>query len=140
LLENNIEEEVFMTQFAKSAGTILVIDDEDIVVDISEAMLKHLGYAILSAKTGKDAIDLARTYNGEIDLALLDLGMPDMGGDKIYSELIETRPDLKVIICSGYRVEGLGQDMLDAGAHGFLQKPFSLDKISEKLRQVLSCH
>ncbi|MFC1891292.1 response regulator [Thermodesulfobacteriota bacterium] len=129
-----------MTESAKSAGTILVIDDEDIVVDISEAMLKHLGYAILSAKTGKDAIDLAKTYNGNIDLALLDLGMPDMGGDKIFSHLKSTRPDLKVIICSGYRVEGLGQDMLDAGAQAFLQKPFSLEGISEKLKQVLSCH
>jgi CheY-like chemotaxis protein len=134
---DNFKEELIISEPAKGTGTILLIDDEDIVIEISEAMLERLGYSIISAKTGKDAIDLVRTYNGNIDLVLLDLGMPDMGGDAIYLSLKEARPEIKVIICSGYGVEGLGQDILNAGAHGYIQKPFSLNGISEKLKQVL---
>ena len=121
----------------KGTGTILLIEDEVAVIAALRKLLERLGYHVLEAKTGKEAIRLARAYDGEIDLAILDVFMPDMNGNKIYPLLKEFRPDLKVLVCSGYSIEGPAQDILDAGAHGFVQKPVSVDELSEKLKELL---
>jgi len=118
-------------------ATILVIEDEKDVMMLIQQVLERLGYRVLQAETGKKAIRLARTFDGQIDLALLDIKLPDMTGDKVYPLIIEARPDLKVIVCSGYTIEGPPQDILDAGAEGFIQKPFSIAPFAEKLKEVL---
>ena len=100
-------------------------------------VLERLGYRVLQAKTGKDAVELAETFDGQIDLALLDIKLPDMTGDKVYPLIMAARPDLKVIVCSGYAIEGPPQDILDAGAEGFVQKPFHIATLAEKLKEVL---
>ncbi len=107
------------------------------VMNVSRAVLERLGYRVMEAKNGKEAIDIARTFNGDIDLALLDIKLPDMGGDKVYPLIKETRPDLKVIICSGYGLDGPVQGILDAGAEDFVQKPFTIGTLSKKLKEVL---
>jgi PAS domain S-box-containing protein len=122
----------------KREGTILVIEDEDVVIDIFRKMLERLGYRILLAQTGTEALNIAKTHDGVIDLAILDLVLPDMGGQAIYPLLMEARPNLKVLVCSGYSIDGLGQEIIDAGAQSFLQKPFSLEALSEKLNEVLN--
>jgi CheY-like chemotaxis protein len=114
----------------------LVIEDEALVLDVTRGMLEKLGYRVLEAKTGKDAIAIVKTSDCDIDLALLDTKMPDMEGSKIYLNIKETRPHLKVIICSGYSVDGPAREILDAGAQGFIQKPYSLSTLSEKLKEV----
>jgi CheY-like chemotaxis protein len=100
-------------------------------------MLERLGYRILEANTGKKAIEIAKSFDGVIDLAILDIVLPDMHGMKIYPLLMEARPNLKVLVCSGYSIDGPAKEILDAGAQGFLQKPFSLAALSEKLKEVL---
>jgi len=90
----------------------------------------------MAAKTGKDAIHITKTFDGRIDLALLDIKLPDMEGGKVYPLVMEARPDLKVIVFSGYSIEGPAQDILDAGAQDFIQKPFSIATLSEKLKEV----
>ncbi len=100
-------------------------------------MLKVLGYRVLEAETGKKAIKLAKTFDGQIDLALLDIKLPDMSGDKVYPLIMEARPNLKVIVYSDYTIEGPPRDILDAGAEGFIQKPFSISPLAEKLKEVL---
>jgi PAS domain S-box-containing protein len=120
----------------KGGGTILVIEDEALVLDVTRGMLEKLGYRVLEAKTGKDAIAIVKTSDCDIDLALLDTKMPDMEGSKIYLNIKETRPHLKVIICSGYSVDGPAREILVAGAQGFIQKPYSLSTLSEKLKEV----
>ena len=72
-----------------------------------------------------------------LTLALLDIKLPDMEGGRIYPLIMEARPDLKVIVCSGYSIHGPAQDILDAGAEGFIQKPFSIVTLAEKLKEVL---
>ena len=119
------------------SGTILMIEDEDVVIEVTQAMLEMLGYLVMVAKTGKDAIHIAETFDGQIDLALLDIKLPDMEGGKVYPLIMEARPNLKVIVFSGYSIDGPARKILDAGAQDFIQKPFSIATLSEKLKEVL---
>ena len=118
--------------------TILVIEDEDDVIDVMRTTLERLGYRVLVAKTGTEATEIARSFDGEIDLAILDIVLPDMQGNRVYPLIMEARPNLKVIVCSGYAVNGPGQEVLDAGAQDFVQKPFLLETLSEKVKKALS--
>lgn len=115
-------------------GTILFVEDEEMVLKVTRAMLERLGYHVLAAKTGREAIEIVRTYEGEIDLTLLDINLPDMEGGRVYPLIMEVRPNLKVIVCSGYSIDGAAQAILDAGALDFIQKPFTLHTLSEKIR------
>jgi len=121
----------------RGSGTILMIEDEDVVIDVTQAMLERLGYRVMVAKTGKVAIHITETFDGRIDLALLDIKLPDMEGGKVYPLIMKARPDLKVIVFSGYAIDGPARKILDAGAQDFIQKPFSLAVLSEKLKAVL---
>ena len=124
-------------EVATGSGTILMIEDEDVVIEVTQAMLEMLGYRVMVAKTGKDATHIAETFDGQIDLALLDIKLPDMEGGKVYPLIMEARPNLKVIVFSGYSIDGPARKILDAGAQDFIQKPFSLATLSEKLKEVL---
>ncbi len=117
--------------------TILLIEDEEMIMTVEKTMLERLGYSVLPAKSGEDAIDIVKNFNGNIDLAILDMGLPDMGGEELYPLLMGFRPNLKVIVCSGYSVDGPAQDVLDAGAQAFIQKPFAFTELSAKLRLVI---
>jgi len=124
-------------EWAMGEGTILVIEDEEPLVGLFREILEILGYRALLARTGKEAVELAKTFDGQIDLALLDIKLPDMDGGRVYPLIMEARPDMKVIVCSGYSIYGPAQDILDAGAEGFIQKPFSIAPFAEKLKDVL---
>ena len=117
--------------------TILLIEDEKQVLAVNRALLERLGYQVVSAETGQKAVDLARAFEGKIDIALLDIVLPDMDGKEIYPLICAARPDMKVVVCSGYALDGPVQDILDAGAQAFIQKPFSLKTLSEKLKDVI---
>lgn len=131
------EKERQTTKFNKGAGTVLIAEDEEVVMDVVVTMIKKLGFHSLSAKTGLEAIDIAKTFEGEIDVALLDIKLPDMEGSNVYPLLIKVRPNLKVIVNSGYSIDGPAQKILDAGAEDFIQKPFTVSELSEKLKKVL---
>ncbi len=124
-------------KLAMGEGTILVIENEAVLVKMFREILEMLGYRVLQTRTGKEAVELAKTFDGTIDLALLDIKLPDMEGGRVYPLIMEARPDLKVIVCSGYSIHGPAQDILDAGAEGFIQKPFSIAPFAEKLKEVL---
>ncbi len=124
------------TQWIKGKGTVLVIDDEKDVRQVSRVMLEWLGYHVLEAETGKKAIDIVNTFEGDIDLAMLDILLPDMEGNAIYPFLKKARPDLKVMVFSGYSIDGPAREILNAGAEGFIQKPFAMVDLSEKLKII----
>ncbi|MBW2355083.1 MAG: response regulator [Deltaproteobacteria bacterium] len=118
-------------------GTVLVIEDEEPLVKLFRPILERLGYRVLQARTGKEAVEIARTFDGQIDLALLDIKLPDMSGNDVYPLIMEARPDLKVIVCNGHSIDGSAREILAAGAGGFIQKPFSIPTLAKKLKEVL---
>ena len=118
-------------------GTILIVEDEPDVMEITRETLKRIGYLVIEATTGKEAVQKALSFAGTIDVALLDIKLPDMGGAQVYPLLMEARPELKVLVFSGYAQDGPAQEILDAGANGFVQKPFSIAGLSEMLNEVL---
>jgi CheY-like chemotaxis protein len=121
----------------KGKGTILVIEDEEMVLDVCRELLKRLGYQVLGAKTGNEAINIAQTFDSDIDLAMLDIVLPDMGGEAVYPRIMKARPNLKVIVFSGYSIDGPAQEILNKGAQDYIQKPFTIAEISKKLKTVL---
>ncbi|NNK84399.1 MAG: PAS domain S-box protein, partial [Desulfobacterales bacterium] len=132
-----MEKEEPVKELIKGTGTILLIEDEEEVMNVYRDLLERLGYHVLCAKTGQEAIYIAKTFDKDIDIAFLDIVLPDMGGGEIYPRLKKTRPKMKVIVCSGYSIDGPAQEILDAGAHSFIKKPFDLKMLSEKLSEVL---
>jgi CheY-like chemotaxis protein len=122
----------------KGTETILIVEDEEMVMEVNRKILERLNYRVIGAHTGSEAVKIAQTFDGDIDLALLDLGLPDKGGNEIYPLLMKARPNLKVIVCSGHSLDSPAQEIIDAGAQDFIQKPFTVDTLSAKLNKVLS--
>jgi DNA-binding NtrC family response regulator len=127
---------------ANGTCTVLVIEDEETVMDVSSQMLEKLDYNVLQARSGVEAGTIAKNYNGDIDCAIMDVCLPDMMGGALYPIITKACPKMKVIVSSGYDLGGPVQEILDAGAQGFIQKPYSFSALSNKLNEVmhrLSC-
>ncbi|RJQ65631.1 MAG: PAS domain S-box protein [Desulfobacteraceae bacterium] len=122
---------------SRRSGTALIIEDEQLVMEVNRAIVEKLGYQVLEAKTGKEALHIARTYEGHIDFALLDVILPDTSGNQIYPKLKEILPQLKVIVCSGFTLDGPAREILNAGAESFLPKPFTVAALSSALDEIL---
>ena len=118
--------------------TILVIDDEPVVLEVTRDILERLGYRILCAHDGQEAVEIAQSYEGDIHVAVLDMGMPVMGGAQAYPLLMKARPNLKVLISSGYELDPAAQTLLDAGASAFIQKPFRAHVLATTVRKALA--
>lgn len=117
--------------------TILIVDDEQILLELGCDILAGFGYTVLKADSGETALDLLHLQKEHIDLVVLDLNMPGMGGHKCLEEIQKLTFSPKVIIASGYSMNGNAQVMLDSGAQGFLAKPFQVRKFITTVRQVL---
>ncbi len=113
------------------------IDDEEIIVDIGKKNLEKLGYKVMTARNGKEAVELYKKTQGNIDIVVLDMIMPEMGGGETYDKLKEINPDVKVILSSGYSIEGQASEILKRGCDGFIQKPFRMKQLSRKINEVL---
>ena len=124
-------------EIQKGNETILLVDDEDMIIDATSEMLETLGYSVNVARSGEEAILFCRKNNDIIDLVILDIVMPAMNGSEAYSILKEINPQIKVLLSSGYSVNESVTKMLDNGCQGFIQKPFSLTQLSQKVREVL---
>jgi PAS domain S-box-containing protein len=121
----------------KGSETILLVDDEAMVIDVGKPMLETLGYQVFVSINGQGAIDMVRRHGAAIDLVILDLIMPDMDGGQVFDHIRNLQPDLPVILSSGYSFDGQASDIIGRGCDGFIQKPFSLSKLSQKVRQIL---
>lgn len=121
----------------KGQETVLVVDDEKIVADVTCKMLANLGYQVLYAESGEEAVDIYRSKGGGIDLVLMDMIMPGIGGGVAFDSIKSLNPDVKVVISSGYSLNGEAQQIINRGARAFLQKPFIMEELSLKIRNVL---
>jgi len=120
-----------------AAETVLLVDDEDMLVDIGRQMLEALGYQVMVARTGREAVEIYEKNQDSIDMVMLDMIMPDMGGAQACDRMKEINPNLKILVSSGYAIEGEATRTLARGCNGFIQKPFSLQQLSEKIRGIL---
>jgi CheY-like chemotaxis protein len=117
--------------------TILLVDDEDEILKVGRLMLLKLGYRVLLAAGGREALDVYRRKQSEIDLVILDMIMPGMSGSDTFDQLRTMNPDVKVLLASGYSLNQRANQILARGCDGFLQKPFDLPVLSQKLRCML---
>jgi len=136
LLETD-RESTRKTLLSPGKETILLVDDEPLLLDISHKLLSLLGYHVLTANSGEEALRVIRTERSPLDLVILDLMMPGMGGAKCLAEMLKIDPSLKVIIASGFADNASQQEILQAGAVDFIQKPFHIQDISKKIRNIL---
>jgi PAS domain S-box-containing protein len=121
----------------RGAETIIIVDDELDILDIGQNTLEQFGYTVLTARNGEEAVEIYSRQGKQIDLVILDLGMPGMGGDKCLKELLRMNPSVKVLIASGYAATQTVQSVLEAGASGFMAKPYRLEDMLKKVREVL---
>jgi len=126
------------SRMVTGSGRVLVVDDEPMVLEICRSMLEKLGYHVICADTGSEAIDRVREHRDGIDLVLLDIKLPDMGGNEVFRQIRRECPEMKVIICSGYALDDPITKILDAGANDFIQKPFSMNALSLKVKKWIS--
>jgi signal transduction histidine kinase/ActR/RegA family two-component response regulator len=129
-----------VSEVIKGTGRILLIDDEEMITIGASEMLETLGYRIDIAKSGKDAIEIYQTNFDKIDLVILDMVMPVMSGSEVYDILKQINPDVKVLLSSGYSIDGSATEILKRGCEGFIQKPFNLTNLSQKLNEILGDH
>ncbi|MCX5845505.1 MAG: PAS domain S-box protein [Deltaproteobacteria bacterium] len=121
----------------RGTETILLVDDEKMILDVSKEMLEFLGYRIYIAGSGQEAIAVYREKRNDINLVILDMIMPGISGGETFDRLREINPEIRVLLSSGYSINGHAQQILDRGCNGFLQKPFHLEKLSRKVREML---
>lgn len=121
----------------KGSETVLLVDDEDIIIDVGKELLATLGYRALIANNGTDAIKICEEKKDHIDMVILDMIMPGMDGGETYDKLKKVNPDLKILLSSGYSIHGQAAEILERGCDGFIQKPFDMRNMSQKIREVL---
>ncbi len=117
--------------------TILLVDDEDMVIKIGELMLKEMGYKVIIARGGRMAIEKFQRHYEKIDMVILDIIMPDMDGKSVYERLKRIHPDIRILLSSGYGIDGTAALLLESGCDGFIPKPFNMGQLSKKIREIL---
>ncbi len=139
-IRKNETEGVADTEAAGLLGgkeTILLVDDEALILEITRDLLEHMGYRVLAARSGVDAIEQYERHGDRIDLVILDLIMPGMSGSQAFDGLKALDPNVKVLLSSGYSIDGQASAILLRGGEGFIQKPFDDVGLSRKIREIL---
>lgn len=137
--------------------TVLLVDDEEMIIDVAGQMIEKLGYNVLVARSGKEAIEIvskaqeARHMEKESkahevpaamppvpDIIILDMIMPHMSGGETYDGFKDITPKVKVLLSSGYSIDGKANEIMERGCNGFIQKPFNMKSLSLKIREILN--
>ncbi len=125
------------TEMVKGNEAILLVDDEEGTIQVEKLMLRELGYQVFPALSGKEAVELYKEKMVDLDLVALDMIMPEMNGKDTYDALKKINPEVKVLLVSGYSLNKQIEELMDKGCNGFIQKPFDIVQLSQKLRKVL---
>jgi len=116
---------------------ILFADDDPVCLDVGVKILQKLGYIVLEARDGQEAIEVFLKNQSEVDLVILDMRMPYNGGTTFF-QLKKINANVKVLIASGYAIDQQIREMMEQGCSGFIQKPFSINALSQKIMNVLN--
>jgi CheY-like chemotaxis protein len=122
---------------AATACTILLVDDEDVLLEIGRQMLEHLSHTVIEAQSGMAAISEFTQHKDRIDLIILDIRMPGMNGIETYKRLKAIDSQVRVLIASGFAIDDKVRSLLEDGANGFLPKPFTLQELATKVQKTL---
>ncbi|UCD78981.1 MAG: response regulator, partial [Desulfobacterales bacterium] len=125
-------------EILSGSETVLLVDDEQLIIDVGRALLQRMGYRVLTAGHGNEAIQIYKQNKEAIAIVILDLIMPQISGGEVYERLKEIDPQVKVLLSSGYSVDGQAAEILKRGCNGFIQKPFRPDALSKKIRAILT--
>jgi len=132
-----VQEKAVPAEMFRGTGTILLIDDEKMILDVGCELLEELGYTVLSALSGREALEIFQEYSTKIDLVIMDMIMPGMSGGETFDRLRSINQDIKVLLSSGYSLNGQATQILRRGCDGFIQKPFNLNQLAEKIGSII---
>ena len=116
---------------------VLLVDDENMVIEGCREMLTKMGYHVSIARNGKDAIEIYKENQDNIDIVIIDMIMPELSGGETFERLKEMNPDINVLLSSGHIIDGKATEILERDCNGFIQKPFNSTVLSMKLREIL---
>ncbi len=131
------EEEPLAFENVSGSGGILIVDDEELVLSVAAEMLRKMGYKVFTAESGRKAIEIFKQNRDQIALVVLDMIMPDISGSRTFDELTALDPSVRVILSTGYSLEGHAAKIMEKGCRGILQKPFTFQALSIKIKEVL---
>lgn len=117
--------------------TILLVDDEQMIIDIGKDILEALGYTVIAVRNGSDAISTYQQHGEAIDLVILDMIMPAMDGEATFDALKAVNPQVTVLLSSGYSINGRAEAIMQKGCRGFIQKPFTFEEAARTIRRIL---
>jgi CheY-like chemotaxis protein len=117
---------------------VLLVDDEKMIRSVADEMIQALGYNVLTAANGQTAIETYKAEKDRIGLVVLDLIMPGMGGGDVFDRLKVINPEVKVLLSSGYSIDGQAAAIMKRGCQGFIQKPFNIQELSQKISQIMA--
>jgi CheY-like chemotaxis protein len=131
------KEKTAATETMIGTETILLVDDEQMVLEVTRELLESMGYKIYAAGNGQEALAIYMAKKNEIDLVILDMIMPGISGGEAFDHLRKINPGIKVLLSSGYSITGEAKSIMDRGCSGFLQKPFRMEELSHRVREML---
>ena len=121
----------------RGTETVLLVDDEEVISEVGQAMLEELGYRVIVCRSGQEAVDAVVKQREPIDIIILDLIMPGMNGEEAFDRIREVRPHIPVLLSSGYAINGQATKILKKGCNAFIQKPFNIYEFSQRVRKIL---
>jgi len=124
-------------QVIKGTETVLIVDDEEVIREVGQKLLGVMGYRVLIARNGKEAVEVYRKNQDDIDIVVLDMVMPGMGGVEAYDSMKEINPNIKVLLSSGYSIDSKTTEIMKRDCDGFIQKPFNMKELSGEIRKIL---
>jgi len=122
--------------YVPGSGVVLLVEDEEEVLNATKEMLEFLGYRVVAARSGQEALAVYRQRQDEIDLVLMDMIMPGISGGEAVDGLLEVNPSVRIVLASGYSLHGMAGDIMKRGCRAFIQKPYSLNELSRTLSEV----
>ncbi|MBI5342574.1 MAG: PAS domain S-box protein [Deltaproteobacteria bacterium] len=134
------EEEIVSSRSAETEegrGSVLLIDDQETVREVCSAMLQTLGYRVSTASDGREGVEYYRRFGGNIDLVIIDMIMPNLGGRDCFREIKAMNPEVRAILSTGFSLDGAVQEIIDEGISGFIQKPYRLEQLSRAVSKAM---
>jgi two-component system, cell cycle sensor histidine kinase and response regulator CckA len=122
----------------KGSQTILLVDDETMIIDVGKQILRKMGYDVHTADSGKEAVEIIKECRHRVDLVILDMIMPGMSGKETFDRIKTICPKMKILLSSGYSIDGQASEIMACGCDGFIQKPFGIEQLSHALRDILN--